>query len=238
MREPGTDLLVITGASRGIGLATAELFGAQGWAVLNLSRSACPAAGVECWSIDFAQPDALAPVAARLAARVSGARRTVLVHNAALLEHDDVIGLGGRRLAEILQINVIAPQELNHLVLPHAPAGSAVLYVGSTLSEKAVAGAYSYVVSKHAMVGMMRATCQDLAGSGRHTACICPGFTDTEMLRSHVGGDAAVLGAIAAGSAFGRLVDPREIAELLWFAATHPVVNGAVIHASLGQIER
>ena len=42
---------------------------------------------------------------------------------------------------------------------------------------------FSYVVSKHALVGMMRATCQDLAGREIHTACICPGFTDTEMFR-------------------------------------------------------
>jgi short-subunit dehydrogenase len=34
---------------------------------------------------------------------------------------------------------------------------------------------------------MMRATCQDLMGSGVHTALVCPGFTDTEMLRAHVG---------------------------------------------------
>jgi 3-oxoacyl-[acyl-carrier protein] reductase len=65
--------------------------------------------------------------------------------------------------------------------------GSSVLYVGSTLSEKAVPGSFSYVVSKHAQLGMMRATCQDLMGTGIHTAMVCPGFTDTEMLRNHLG---------------------------------------------------
>jgi NAD(P)-dependent dehydrogenase (short-subunit alcohol dehydrogenase family) len=52
-------------------------------------------------------------------------------------------------------------------------------FVGSTLSEKAVANTASYVTAKHAMVGLMRATCQDLAVAAApvHTAAICPGFT-------------------------------------------------------------
>eukprot|EP01043_Picozoa_sp_COSAG02_P056833 COSAG02_NODE_6801_length_3352_cov_170.007378_3_plen_92_part_00 len=52
-------------------------------------------------------------------------------------------------------------------------------FVGSTLSEKAVANTASYVTAKHAMVGLMRATCQDLAAAAApvHTALVCPGFT-------------------------------------------------------------
>jgi NAD(P)-dependent dehydrogenase (short-subunit alcohol dehydrogenase family) len=84
----------------------------------------------------------------------------------------------------------------------------------------------------------MRATCQDLAGKGVHTACICPGFTETEMLRAHVGDSQDVLDSIAAGITFGRLIEPREIAEVLYFCARNPVVNGSVIHANLGQISR
>jgi NAD(P)-dependent dehydrogenase (short-subunit alcohol dehydrogenase family) len=114
--------------------------------------------------------------------------------------------------------------------------GSAIVYVGSTLAEKAVPGSFSYVTSKHAMVGMMRATCQDLAGSGVHTACICPGFTDTEMLRTHVPAEA--MDAVRAMSAFGRLIEPVEIAETIHWASAHPVINGALIHANLGQVER
>jgi NAD(P)-dependent dehydrogenase (short-subunit alcohol dehydrogenase family) len=83
---------------------------------------------------------------------------------------------------------------------------------------------------------MMRATCQDLAGRQIHTACICPGFTDTEMLRTHVPADA--MDAISGMSAFERLVRPEEIADTLFWAARSPVINGAVIHANLGQVER
>jgi 3-oxoacyl-[acyl-carrier protein] reductase len=86
------------------------------------------------------------------------------------------------------------------------------------------------------MVGMMRATCQDLADTGIHTVCICPGFTDTEMLRAHVPADA--LDSIRAMSAFNRLIDPAEIADAIFWAAGSPVIDGAVIHANLGQVER
>jgi len=93
-------------------------------------------------------------------------------------------------------------------------------------------------VSKHALIGMMRSTCQDLANTGIHTACVCPGFTDTEMLRAHVGEDAEIIESLSTLSTFGRLVTPEEIANTIVFAAENPVINGAVIHANLGQVER
>ena len=57
------------------------------------------------------------------------------------------------------------------------------------------------------------------------------------MLREHVGKDQEVLSSIAAMSTFGRLVSPIEVATTIKFAAENPVINGAVIHANLGQIE-
>ena len=116
-------------------------------------------------------------------------------------------------------------------------SGSSIIYVGSTLSEKAVANSFSYVTSKHAIIGSMRATCQDLAGTNIHTACVCPGFTDTDMLRTHVGESEDILTAIAEGVTFQRLLKPEEIAKTLYFCATNPAINGSVIHANLGQIE-
>ena len=136
--------------------------------------------------------------------------------------------------AEEITIDV-APNTLNRTALAHMQPGSSIIYVGSTLSEKAVPGSFSYVTSKPAMVGMMRATCQDLAGRDIHTACICPGFTDTEMLRHHVPADA--MDVIQAMSAFNRLIHPEEIAETIFWAADNPVINGAIIHANLGQVE-
>ncbi len=230
--------LVITGASRGIGLATAERFLEQGYRVINLSRTACPMPGIEQVFVDLSQPDWAAVYGVHIEELIGQPDKLVLVHNAALLRNDSTKDIEQRDFQTVLQLNVVAPSQLNQIAFAHMPSGSAILYVGSTLSEKAVANSFSYVVSKHAVAGMMKATCQDLAGTGIHTACVCPGFTETEMLKEHTGNSEAVLMDIASGVTFNRLITPDEIAEMLYFAAVNPAINGAVIHANLGQIER
>ena len=62
-------------------------------------------------------------------------------------------------------------------------------------------------------------------------------FPDTEMLSEHIP-DATVRVLLESAVGAGRLIEPREIAETIHFCAEHPVLNGAVIHANLGQIER
>lgn len=230
--------VIITGASAGIGTETARLLLADGWQVTNVSRRACPLDEVSNISCDLSDPAAIDQALPELQQRVQAAERTLLIHNASLLRNDRADATPASDFAEVLQINLGAANALNQALLPHLQSGSAVIYLGSTLSEKAVANSYSYVTSKHGTIGMMRATCQDLAGRGIHTACICPGFTDTEMLRSHIGTDPTTEAAVASMSAFNRLIEPVEIAETIVWAATHPVINGAVLHANLGQLER
>ncbi len=228
-------LCILTGGSVGIGAAAAERFANAGYTVINLSRRPCPILNVTHLRADLSDPDFMGDIATTLLKAIAPATSIVLVHNAGLLMNDAVGQLGSDALRRSLEVNVVASNTLNNLVIPRMPTGSCVLYVGSTLSEKAVAGTASYVIAKHAVVGLMRATCQDLAGREIHTACICPGFTDTEMLREHVPADA--LESIAGASTFGRLIKPEEIANVLLLAAQNPVLNGAVIHANLGQIE-
>ena len=228
---------VITGASKGIGQAAAALFLDAGERVINLSRTASSLPQVENCLLDLCAEDTVASVK-QFAARELSPGRIFLIHNAARLTSETVQNASVDDFKSVVNINVIAPQILNQALLPLMAPGSAIIYIGSTLSEKAVPGAYSYVVTKHAVVGMMRATCQDLAGTEIHTACICPGFTDTEMLRAHVGNDEKILDSIARASTFGRLIKPQEIASSIFFAANNPVTNGAVIHVNLGQIEQ
>jgi NAD(P)-dependent dehydrogenase (short-subunit alcohol dehydrogenase family) len=234
-RPIGGQLLVITGASSGIGLCTAQCFLAAGYDVVNLSRRPCPEDKVRHISCDLSDPAFYEQISGQLEPALRQATRITMIHNASRLERDNAVETPSARLREVLEVNISAPNTLNGSVIPFMRPGSSILYVGSTLSEKAVPGSYSYVVSKHALVGMMRATCQDLAGREIHTACICPGFTDTEMLRTHVPIDA--MDSVRNLSAFGRLIDPAEIADTLYWASQSPVINGAVIHANLGQLE-
>ncbi len=230
--------LIVTGASSGIGRAIAARFLRDGYRVLNLSRRPCPVEGVENLACDLAEPSALEGIAGALSTRLAGTAQICLVHNASVMRPSRIDNLDLAELRILLELNLVAPAALNQLVIPHMAAGSSILYIGSTLAEKAVPGVAGYVIAKHGLAGMMRATCQDLAGRGIHTCMICPGFTDTEQLRALIGDNTATLEAITGLSAFDRLIEPCEIAEAVAFAAGAPVLNGALIHANLGQRER
>lgn len=229
---------VISGASKGIGKATAQLLIDGGYRVINLSRSACGVSGVINLAIDMTAANWLDKSGGEILGEVGQPDELVIIHNAAVLLKDTVETVSVEQLQEVLMLNVTAPAVLTGLLRPLMGEGSSVLFISSTLGHKAVANSCSYVTSKHALIGLMRSACQDLAGSGIHTAAICPGFTDTEMLRSHIGTDPAVEQSIASTIAMGRLIEPAEIAKVIIFCAQNPVVNGAVIDANLGQIEQ
>lgn len=228
---------IITGASVGIGSATARAFLDEGFAVYCLARRQCPVQGVSSIACDLASDTSIDSACDTLEKALSDSAEVALVHNASQMRKDSVDDCSSESLGQVMSTNVIAINSLNGRLLPLMPESSSVLYVGSTLSEKAVPNSFSYVVSKHAQLGMMRATCQDLMGRGIHTAMVCPGFTDTEMLRTHLGDDPEVEAAIAGMNSFNRLIEPEEIAELIRWAHHNPVINGAVLHANLGQKE-
>jgi NAD(P)-dependent dehydrogenase (short-subunit alcohol dehydrogenase family) len=234
-----TKLAIITGASSGIGAACARQFREQGFTVINISRRECPVDGVVNICGDLGEVTSANALGQRLVEAIEQHTPTsvCVVHNAALMLKDSVTDTTDSDLERVMQINVVAINALNRHLLPLLPTSSSLLFIGSTLSEKAVAGAFSYVVSKHAQLGMMRATCQDLMGKGIHTALIGPGFTDTEMLRGHVGHNQEIIAAISELNSFGRLVDPQEIASLVTWCHDNPVINGSVLHANLGQVE-
>lgn len=229
--------LVITGGSRGIGLATAKRYADAGYGVINLSRSAIDLDGATQLNVDLSDASWPEQAGGWLQELLSGASHIVAVHNSGVLYKDSVADVSATAMHTALQVNLVAASQLNQLLLPLMKPGSAILYVSSTLGEKAVPNTCSYVVSKHALIGLMRSTVQDLAGQGIHSACICPGFTDTEMLREHLGNNEEIFDSIKGEITFGRLLEPEEIAETLWFAGNNPAINGAILHANLGQVE-
>jgi len=231
-------VLVITGASKGIGRSTACIFLQSGYKVINLSRSNPNLDNIIHISADFSDSDWPSKIKEELEGHLDSSKSISLIHSAGLLLKDSIEDVSSENFMRVLQVNIISATQLNQILLPFMANGSSIIYIGSTLSEKGVANSCSYVTSKHAVVGLMRSTTQDLVGKGIHTTCICPGFTDTEMLKNHVGGSKEILREISKGIAFNRLVNPEEIAKTLFFAAENPVLNGSIIHANLGQIEK
>ena len=227
--------LVITGGSKGIGEKTVEYFMQQGWEAINLSRTPCQLTNVKNITVDLSSLDDIAKQENVLHETLKDARAICLVHNAGYYKRDSINNPSVENLQLTLSVNVVAPVALNKIIIPLMKHGSSIIYIGSTLSEKAVPNGASYVVSKHAVVGLMRATCQDLAEKAIRSVCVCPGFVDTDMVKANF--DEKGLQQLVATKVLAkRLIEPAEIASVIHFAAISPVLNGIVIHANLGQV--
>ncbi|MEZ4430126.1 MAG: SDR family oxidoreductase [Nannocystaceae bacterium] len=230
-------LAVVTGGSVGIGAATVATFVGAGLEAWSLSRRTCPVGGARSLLCDLATAAGVDAAIAALLAALPESAVIHLVHNAAAMEQDRADALDPARFERAMRLNVVTPAQLSAALIPRMAPGSSITFVGSTLSEKAVPGRLSYVASKHAIVGLMRATVQDLFGRQIHATCVCPGFTDTEMLRPVLDQNPGLEEAVCAMVSFGRLLAPQEIADVIAFAARTPALNGAVLHANLGQRE-
>ena len=226
--------LIITGGSSGIGFATAKLFQENGFSIINLSRSSINLDKALHFEVDLASQDWQMTLESKLKEILQSSDKICLVHNASKMQSDNVESIDENSLREVLEVNLVGPTKLNKIIIPYMNKGSSILYVGSTLSEKAVPQMSSYVMSKHGMIGLMRSTCQDLFGRFIHTACICPGATETEMLVEYVQGNQDALKVMASTLSENRLITSKEIAETLFFCANNSVINGSVIHANLG----
>ena len=245
---------IVTGGSSGIGRATAQHFQEQGWTVHNVSRRPIDEPWVQNHLTDLQDADAVrhagSTIASSLMTNVAGseAQKVCVVHCAGIHAADSIDSVaheegGVDGMLQTFGVNVIAPAVISSTLLPAMGQGSSIVYVGSTLSEIGVAGRLSYVASKHAVVGLMRATVQDLFGRGIHTACVCPGFTDTPMidqaLHEQLGLSSEEVDAtrkvLANMCSYGRFVQTQEIADLIAFVADNPALNGSVLHANLGQ---
>ena len=229
--------LVITGASSGIGLETAKVFQNEDYSIVNLSRKKIPLDGSTHLETDLSDNKALENNLNKVVNLVKDSDQICLVHNASNMVSDNVVEIDADQMRRVFEVNLVAPAVLNRALLPFMKAGSSIIYIGSTLSEKAVPHMASYVTSKHAMVGLMRSTCQDLFGKFVHTVCVCPGATRTEMLLEYVGGDESALKLMAETLSEQRLIEPVEITKTILFCAQNSVVNGSVIHANLGILE-
>lgn len=230
-----TNYLIITGGSRGIGAKTIDRFQQEGWETINISRTPYSNKKVTNIKADLSIPKQLNELKQPLQQALQDAKKICLVHNAAFYQRDCMDTMPIENLYHSLEINVIAPAVLNQIIIPFMPAGSSIIYIGTTLAEKAVPGSASYTISKHAMVGLMKTTCQDLIDKKIYTCCINPGLVDTQLLKETMTPDDIdyLLKNVIVGK---RLIEPAEIANLIYFFSTTNVVNGVCVAANTGQV--
>ena len=188
-----TQLTILTGASRGLGLAMAQQLLARGQRVLAISRrgvAAAPSPGelIE-WAVDLADP---APVAARLAdwlaaQDASQIASATLINNAGVVSQlAPLSAVAGADLSNALRVGLEAPLLLTAAFL-RATDGWAVprkvLLISSGLGRRAMAGSASYCAAKAGMDHLARAVALEEAAKpdGARIVSLAPGVIDTDM---------------------------------------------------------
>ncbi|HFC8536670.1 TPA: SDR family NAD(P)-dependent oxidoreductase [Neisseria bacilliformis] len=191
------DKLIITGHTRGLGRALAELYLRRGWRVLGLARGAADmvSPNLRQVQIDLADGAALAAWLSDglLRGFLADADNILLVNNAGTVSPNAVSGR--QRPSEILSavsLNVAAPLLLANAVLAARPAlvPLDILHIGSGAGRKSYAGWSVYGASKAALDHHARCLAAEHHENVR-AACLAPGVVDTDMQAQIRASDAA-----------------------------------------------
>lgn len=223
--------VIVTGASSGIGEATARTIAARGGSVTLIARREERLAklasemgpGTRWFAADVG--DAAAQREALEQAVEAGGSVDGLFLNAGTGgSFAPVEDYGDDAFEQVLAVNLLAPYRAIAQLLPAMKArrAGAILVTGSLASERGMANNTAYVASKHAVLGLARAVALEAAPHGVRCNCIVPGFIETEMFAA-LPSDA--LEQIAARVPQGRTGSAQELAEVAAFllsdAASH-----------------
>lgn len=235
------NVVLVTGASSGIGAAIAIEFAEAGWSVMAAGRNearleevADVSENISTWAGELEESEDCDELVADTVDEFG--RLDCLVNAAGVLLRGNSEETSDDDWRDTLTINLDVPFYLSRAALPHLlqSAGS-IVNIASYWGLKAGDRAVSYCASKGGLIMMTRAMALDHAADGMRINAICPGGVDTPMLVSETqaqDGDVdAFLASVAAGSPNGRIASPEDIAGLTLFlvsdAARH--ITGTAI---------
>ncbi len=246
--EPGKrPVMLLTGASRGIGHATVKVFAKAGWRILSCSRQAfsdkCPwpSGADDHVQINLEDPvdtmRGITEIKRRL--QIEGGKLNALVNNAGISPKSP----DGRRMGaantdfndwhRVFQVNFFAPIMLARGLLDELEAAR-----GSIVNVTSIAGGRvhpfagaAYATSKAALAALTREMASDFGSLGIRVNSISPGEIDTSILSP--GTDKIVESQIP----MRRLGTTEEVAKAIMFLCTEQssYVNGAELHINGGQ---
>jgi NAD(P)-dependent dehydrogenase (short-subunit alcohol dehydrogenase family) len=241
---------LVTGASRGIGLAIARRIASDHRLVLlgrseSSLRSVADEIGGEVVAVDLADDDALVRVAESLGTRDEPVQ--VLVNNAGVAPSAPLRDTDDAIWSRTIAINLRAPFVLARALAPRmAQAGwGRIVNIASTAGLKGYAYTSAYCASKGGLVALTRALAAELGRKGVTVNAVCPGFTETAIVDEAIANITAKTGrseaearaTLESFSALQRFVRPDEIAEMVaWLVGDlAAAVNGGALPIDGGE---
>lgn len=225
---------LITGGASGIGRATAELFAHEGAAVAIVDIDAVQgealageiqAAGGQAVFIHGNVTRATDCQAAVEQTVGAFGRLDILFNNAGIIRRADVLGTSEEEWDRVMDVNVKSIFLMSKYAIPHLiqAGGGSIINTSSGWGLKGGGNALAYCASKGAVSNMTRAMAIDHGRDNIRVNAVCPGDTDTPMLRDEarqLGQDQADFLAESAQRPLRRYAQPLEIAQAVLFLAS------------------
>jgi 3-hydroxybutyrate dehydrogenase len=240
--------VLITGASRGIGLGIAQGFAAAG-ADLHVAAendgivAAADELGATAHQVDITRNNEVAAMAERIGAV------DVLINNAGLelmTPLDDQSAENEAVFRRIIEINILGTFLVTRAVAPGMRAGGAIVNTASVWGRVAEPLFSAYVASKHAVIGLTKTWAKELGPRGIRVNAVCPGWVRTEASMRSLGRMAEragrpepeLLDDIIAGQALPGLMEPPDMAGTYLFLASGLAANitGQSLGADRGEV--
>ncbi|EOD50904.1 Short-chain dehydrogenase/reductase SDR [Neofusicoccum parvum] len=233
---------LITGASKGIGRATALRLASLGAStVINYASSAREAddlvqkigsdraLAVKADAGSVEQMGMLVDKTVQKFGKID-----ILVPNAAMLPMSDLAGTSEEQFDKAMQLNVKGPYFLCQKAAPHMPKGSSIVLVSSTVCHisSVMPNYLLYATTKGAIEQMTRLMAKDLGRKGINVNAVAPGPTGTELF--YQGKSEQLLNMIRGWTPHNRIGEPDEIAEVIAFLGGSRWVSGQVLKANGG----
>ena len=241
MPEP---IVLVSGASRGIGRAVALAFAAQGRRVVGTATTTAgadsirealadsPEAGRGC-VLDVGDQDAVDALFANLASE--GAVPEVLVNNAGIARDGLLARMKPESWREVLSVNLDGVYRMCRAALrPMMRArGGRIINVTSVVGATGNAGQTNYAAAKAGIAGFSKSLAREVASRGITVNTVAPGFVDTDMTRDLSGEQRERMQAEIPLGRFGR---PEDVAAVIVFLASPGAgyITGETIHVNGG----
>lgn len=247
---------LITGGARGIGLACASLLQQRGASLTLVGRDQVALdkavdllgahGSVRAVVADIADEASVQDAFARAAQ--DGGAIDILVNNAGQAVSQRFDRTDAALWQSMLAVNLTGTFHCTQAVLPSMVASGwgRIINVASTAGLIGYPYVSAYCAAKHGVIGLTRALALEVARKGVTVNAVCPGFTETDIVRDAVSNivnktgrtEQAARDELAARNPQGRLVQPQEVAEAVaWLASPSSAsINGQAIAVDGGEV--